>query len=178
MVIYSIRRMDRLLNTPTLWKNFISGLFNHFQEKTTTKTNKHCAVTSWHFFLDDWMSAMCYWNGLYCQDFFMKSLRLLSLIITFHATLIRAFKSSFSFGYIDQYPCYIAVKKFPHWEMSINFGRALLLIEFSYEPQIGCILKAFQLRARDSVTHSVSPSVGGSVTLNFFALFVDIISHL
>ena len=135
MVTYSIWRMDRSLNTPTLWKNFIFVLFNQFQKETTTKTNKHCAVTSWHFFLNDKISEMWCWNGSYYQNFLIKSLRLLNLTSVLHITLIRTLKNYFLFSYLHLYPPKIAIKNFPCSETSINFERALLINELINELQ-------------------------------------------
>ena len=52
--------MDRLLSTQTIGKNFISGLFNQFQKKKQPLKPTNTAVTSWHFFLDDWLGVMYY----------------------------------------------------------------------------------------------------------------------
>ena len=99
MAMYGIWCMDRLVIISTLSKNFIFGLFYQFQKHTITKTNKHCAVISWHFFLDDKISEMRYWNGSYYQKSLIQSLRLLNLTFTLHIISIRMLiKSYYSFS--------------------------------------------------------------------------------
>ena len=140
--MYGIWCMDRLVIISTLSKNFIFGLFYQFQKHTITKTNKHCAVISWHFFLDDKISEMRYWNGSYYQKSLIISLRLLNLTFVLHITLNKTLKSYYLFSYLHLYPPWIAIKNFPRLEMSINFERPLLTNELSYKPQIGRNLKS------------------------------------
>ena len=99
MAMYGIWCMDRLVIISTLSKNFIFGLFYQFQKHTITKTNKYCAVISWHFFLDDKISEMRYWNGSYYQKSLIISLRLLNLTFVLHITWIRTLKSYYLFSY-------------------------------------------------------------------------------
>jgi len=76
-------------------KTLFLAYSTNFRKKQPLKPTNTAQSLPGTFFLMTWLSAMCYWNGLYCQDLLIKSLRLLTLIITFHATLFRSFKAPF-----------------------------------------------------------------------------------